>query len=201
MLAADGRICPPGWSRRAFASSKNLSTASAIDAAQRILWLCVAVVLVAMIGARWILAGQPGRRTLAPVLAGAATVLVFSLYVIVDEFDTVPTPLLWGLLAAYTAVPIALLVSMLRARLARSSVADLFLGVWEDEEPFTVARPSSGTLAASQAAQTISAHGTPVVGGALSKSQAANAESAAGARKARSLFCSATGKTITAGTR
>src|SRR5207249_2087785 len=57
--------------------------------------------------------------------AGGVTVLVFSLYVIIDKFRPVPTLLLWSLFAADTAVPIALLASMLRARLARSSVGDL----------------------------------------------------------------------------
>ena len=98
-----------------------------IDTAQRIIWLGVALVLVAMFVRRWIVASPPLRRTLAPVLAGGITVLVFSLYVIVDKFRPAPTFLLWSLFVAYTAVPVALLASMLRARLARSSVADLFV--------------------------------------------------------------------------
>ena len=101
------------------------STADAIDTAQRVLWLGVAVVLVAMFAWRWIAASPPLRRTLAPVLAGGLTVLVFSLYVIISKFRTVPMFLLWSLLAAYTAVPLALLASMLRARLARSSIGEL----------------------------------------------------------------------------
>ena len=101
------------------------STADAIDTAQRVIWLGVAVVLVAMFAWRWIAASPPLRRTLAPVLAGGLTVLVFSLYVIISKFRTVPTFLLWSLLAAYTAVPLALLASMFRARLARSSIGEL----------------------------------------------------------------------------
>src|SRR5205823_6891808 len=87
----------------------------------------VALALVAMFARRWIVASRPLRRTLAPLLAGGVTVLVFSLYVIVAKFRSVPTFLLWILFAAYTAVPIALLASMLRARLARSSVGDLVI--------------------------------------------------------------------------
>jgi signal transduction histidine kinase len=101
------------------------STAAAIDAAQRVIWLGVALVLVAMFAWRWAAASPPLRRTLAPVLAGGITVLVFSVYVIVDKFRAVPVFLLWSLLAAYTAVPLALLASMLRARLARSSIGEL----------------------------------------------------------------------------
>ena len=113
--------------RNAFLVWPSASTADAIDTAQRVVWLGVAVVLVVWFVARWIVAGPPLRRTLAPVLAGCVTVLVFSLYVIVDKFWTAPTLLLWTLLGAYTAVPLALLASMLRARLARSSVAELLV--------------------------------------------------------------------------
>ncbi len=111
--------------RNAFLVWPSTSTADAIDAAQRIIWLGVAVVLVAMFAWRWIAASPPLRRTLAPVLGGGITVLVFSLYVIVDKFRPVPAFLLWSLFAAYTAVPMALLASMLRARLARSSIGEL----------------------------------------------------------------------------
>ena len=103
------------------------ATANAIDSAQRIIWLAVAVVLVVMFAKRWLDASPPLRRTLAPVVAGGITVLVFSLYVIVAKFRDVPLFLLWSVLVAYIAVPLALLWSMLRARLARSSLGDLFL--------------------------------------------------------------------------
>jgi signal transduction histidine kinase len=113
--------------RNAFLVWPSASTADAIDTGQRVIWLGVALVLVATVARRWVFASPPLRRTLAPVLAGGITVLVFSLYVIVSKFRPVPTFLLWSLLVAYTAVPVALLASMLRARLARSSVADLFV--------------------------------------------------------------------------
>ena len=121
--------------RNAFLVWPSASTADAIDTAQRVVWLGVAVVLVVWFVARWIVASPPLRRTLAPVLAGCVTVLVFSLYVIVDKFWTAPTLLLWTLLGAYTAVPLALLASMLRARLARSSVAELLVELRADPAP------------------------------------------------------------------
>ena len=113
--------------KNAFLVWPSASTADAIDTAQRVIWLGVAVALVAMFARRWIVASRPLRRTLAPVLGGSVTVLVFSLYVIVAKFRPVPTFLLWILFAAYTAVPIALLASMLLARLARSAVGDLVI--------------------------------------------------------------------------
>jgi signal transduction histidine kinase len=111
------------------------STADAIDASQRVIWLGAAVALVAMLATRWIRAGRPGRRALAPVLAGGITVLAFSALVIVQKFRPVPTYLLWGVFAAYTAVPLALLASILRARLARSSVGDLFIELRANPAP------------------------------------------------------------------
>jgi signal transduction histidine kinase len=111
------------------------STADAIDTSQRVIWLGAAVALVAMLATRWIRAGRPLRRALAPVLAGGITVLVFSALVIVQKFRPVPTYLLWGVFAAYTAVPLALLASILRARLARSSVADLFIELRANPAP------------------------------------------------------------------
>ncbi|HEV7642166.1 MAG TPA: histidine kinase, partial [Gaiellaceae bacterium] len=111
--------------RNVFLVRPSASTADAIDAAQRVMWLGVAVALVATFAWRWALASPPLRRTLGPVLAGGITVLVFSSYVIVDKFRSVPVPLLWALFAAYAAVPLALLASMLRARLAHSSIGEL----------------------------------------------------------------------------
>ena len=121
--------------RNAFLVWPSASTADAIDTAQRVVWLGVAVVLVVMFVVRWIVAGPPLRRMLAPVLAGCVTVLVFSLYVVADKFWTAPTPLVWSVLTAYAAVPLALLVSMLRARLARSSVGDLLVELRADRAP------------------------------------------------------------------
>jgi signal transduction histidine kinase len=129
--------------QNAFVVWPSAATADAVDTAQRIIWLCVAVVLVAMFAQRWIVASPPLRRTLAPVVAGGVTVLVFSLYVIVSKFRDVPLFLAWSLLAAYTAVPIALLWSMLRARLARSSVAELFVELRAQPAPAEL----SGALA------------------------------------------------------
>jgi signal transduction histidine kinase len=116
-----------GLPRNAFLVWPNESVASAIDSAQRIVFLAVSLALVSLIVRRWLRASAPRRRTLGPVLAGAITVVVFSAFVVVSKFQTVPAPLQWALLVADTAVPVALLVSILRARLARSPVADLLI--------------------------------------------------------------------------
>lgn len=119
----------------AFLVWPSASTADAIDTSQRVIWLCCALVLVAMLAGRWLRASRPLRRTLAPALAGGITVLVFSLWVIYVKFRPAPPLLLSCLLAAYAAVPVALLASILRARLARSSVGDLFIELRANPTP------------------------------------------------------------------
>jgi signal transduction histidine kinase len=109
----------------AFLVWPSATTAEAIDTAQRVIWLGAAVVLVGLLAARWTRASPPLRRTLAPVVAGGVTVLVFSVYVVVQKLTTPPALLVPVLLAAYAAVPVALLASVVRARLARTSAADL----------------------------------------------------------------------------
>lgn len=103
------------------------STADAIDTAQRVIWTGAAVGLVVLLGKRWIRASRPLRRTLGPVLAGVVAVLVFSLFVIVDKLTDGSPTLRWAEIAAFAGIPIALLASILRARLARTSVGDLFI--------------------------------------------------------------------------
>lgn len=111
----------------AFALWPSQSTADAIDTTQRVIFLSVALVILVLLGRRWVRASPPLRRTLVPVLVGALALLVFSVFVILEKFRPVSDYFLAGVFAAYAAVPVALLGSMLRARLARSSVADLVI--------------------------------------------------------------------------
>jgi signal transduction histidine kinase len=113
--------------RNAFLVWPSNSAANAIDRTQRVLWLVVALLLVALLAKRWLVAGLPLRRMLRPTVAGALAVLAFSVLVIVQAFRPVPLFLYWLVLASYTLVPLALLASVLRARLARASVADLLV--------------------------------------------------------------------------
>ena len=113
--------------RNAFLVWPSQSIADAIDTSQRLIFFAVALAILVLLGKRWLGASPPLRRTLAPVLAGALALLVFSIYVAIQKFRPVPDFLLSAVFAAYMAVPVALLGSMLRARLARSSVADLVI--------------------------------------------------------------------------
>jgi signal transduction histidine kinase len=109
--------------------------ADAIDTAQRIIFISAALALVGMLARRWIGASRALRRTLAPVVAGGFAVLGFSAFVVVEKFHPVPTYLWWDVFAAYAIVPVALLASILRARLARSSVGDLFIELQANPAP------------------------------------------------------------------
>ena len=124
-VLGEGRT--PGAPENAFLIWPDHAVADAIDTAQRVIFICVTLVLVGVFAARWARAGAPMRRMLAPVLAGSVAVLVFAIVVAVDKVRTVPEPLWWSLLLAYAALPLALLASMVRARLARSAVADLLI--------------------------------------------------------------------------
>lgn len=98
-----------------------------MQTSQRAIFFAAALAIMVVLGTRWLRASPPLRRMLAPVLAGALALLVFSVYAAVQKFQPVPDSLLSAVFAAYAAVPVALLGSMLRARLARSSVADLLI--------------------------------------------------------------------------
>jgi signal transduction histidine kinase len=118
--------------RNAFVVWSSQSTAETIDTSQRLIFLTTALGVLVVLGKRWAGASPPLRRTLAPVVAGALALLVFSVYVTIQKFRPVPDYLLSAVFAAYAAVPLALLGSILRARLARSSVADLLIELREN---------------------------------------------------------------------
>jgi hypothetical protein len=101
-------------------------TAEAISTAQRILFVGWVVAVLAVLTRRWFVAAEARRRALAPAVAGAPLLIVAAI-VVAQGTESVPEALLEPLLIAFTLAPIALLASMLRARLARSAVADLLI--------------------------------------------------------------------------
>ena len=125
----------PGVPANAFLVWPDHGVAEAIDTTQRAIFIGLTLALVAVFSVRWARASPPMRRILTPVLAGGVAVLVFAVVVTVDKVHTVPEPLWWTLLLAYVALPLALLASMLRRRLARSAVADLLIELRADPGP------------------------------------------------------------------
>ncbi len=90
------------------------------------------VAFVALLVRRFVKASPPMRRTLLPMaVAGAAAGLRALLEAALTPFqgysNGVEEALFWWQIAAQVAIPVALLVGMLRAQLARGSVAQLLL--------------------------------------------------------------------------
>jgi signal transduction histidine kinase len=105
----------------------NQQIAAAIDTAQRsiLIGACLATVLV--LGLRWRAATRPRRRALLPSVAGSFVLLIYTALLIVDLASGERSePLLWVASCSLVTVPLAFLAGLLRSRLARSGLADLF---------------------------------------------------------------------------
>ncbi len=105
--------------------------ADAVDTAQRVIYVVASFVVVAVLAVRWARASPPQRRGLTPILAGGAALLVANVQLVVSKLggELFHSGLLTALMFVLTAVPVLVLVDMLRARLARSAVADLVLAL------------------------------------------------------------------------
>ena len=89
--------------------------------------LSVAALAVAgVIGARWRSASRPRRRALLPSLAGSLSGVLYAAWLTSVLVGSPVIPLVWILNTALLTVPAALLWSLLRSRLARGGLADLF---------------------------------------------------------------------------
>jgi signal transduction histidine kinase len=106
-----------------------------VDSAQRALVMFASVVLAVELSRRWIVASPPVRRTLMPVLAGAAALLLGSALTALDKLHVEFAPARWVVLGAFIAMPLAVLAVILRARLARSAVGDLLVELGPGSAP------------------------------------------------------------------
>jgi signal transduction histidine kinase len=80
---------------------------------------CLAVAVV--IGARWRSASEPRRRAMLPSVAGIAALLFFAV-----AQQAAPVPLRWLAVLSLLLIPAAFLAGLLRSRLARADLAQLF---------------------------------------------------------------------------
>jgi signal transduction histidine kinase len=99
----------------------------AIDATQRGMKIVLCIATCAVIAARWRAASPPRRRALLPSVAGAACLLMFVWLLGTDLFEGPRSQLM--IVVAYSSmlvVPAAFLVGLLRSRLARGGLAQLF---------------------------------------------------------------------------
>jgi hypothetical protein len=105
----------------------NKGVADVIDTVQRsiLIGACLATVLV--LGLRWRAASRPRRRALLPTVAGSVVLLIYTALLINDlATGERSLTLLWIASCSLVTVPLAFLAGLLRSRLARSGLADLF---------------------------------------------------------------------------
>jgi signal transduction histidine kinase len=104
--------------------------AHVIDRWQRGLLACACVATVVVVVARWWKTSGPRRRALLPSVAGAFGLLCFAALLVNDLVSgTRSETLLWFAACSLVLVPVAFLAGLLRSRLARSGLAELFLGL------------------------------------------------------------------------
>jgi signal transduction histidine kinase len=101
-----------------------------IDRVQRALLICSCVLTIAVIAYRWFKTSGPRRRALLPSLAGALGLSLFAALLLNDLISGKRSQaLLWLAACSLVTVPIAFLAGLLRSRLARGGLAELFLGL------------------------------------------------------------------------
>ncbi len=104
--------------------------AHAIDRTQRGLLACACTATVIVIAVRWWTTSRPRRRALLPSLAGAFALSCFTALLLNDLIaGTRSQVLLWFAACSLVTVPAAFLAGLLRSRLARGTLAELFFGL------------------------------------------------------------------------
>jgi signal transduction histidine kinase len=104
--------------------------AHAIDRGQRATLAALCCATVVVVAARWWRASAPRRRALLPSLAGGFGLLCFAALLVNDLVSgTRSQTLLWIAACSLVLVPIAFLAGLLRSRLARGGLAELFRGL------------------------------------------------------------------------
>jgi signal transduction histidine kinase len=104
--------------------------AEIVDIGQRVTLLAVVAGTAVVVAARWRSATAPGRRAMVPGVAGAVCLLLFGTLLAVQFLTGERSPaLLWIAACSLITVPVAFLAGLLRSRLARGGLADLFRGL------------------------------------------------------------------------
>jgi signal transduction histidine kinase len=101
--------------------------AHAIDRTQRGLLVLTSAITIVVIAMRWRGTSGPRRRVLLPSVAGALALACFTALLVNDLVaGTRSETLLWLASCSLVAVPAAFLAGLLRSRLARGGLTDLF---------------------------------------------------------------------------
>jgi signal transduction histidine kinase len=127
-----------GGPANAFLIWPDADAAAAVDTAQRVIALASFVVLLAVLVRRWLGASPPLRRLLTPVVAGAGAILLFGLVIVLDKVGGRTEFLDDFFRVILVGVPIAFLIGILRARLARWGIGDLVVELREPRPPEAV---------------------------------------------------------------
>jgi signal transduction histidine kinase len=106
--------------------SPDADIASALVKLQLTALSLASLTVVFVIGSRWRAASRPRRRVLLPSLGGALCGVLYAAWLTSIVVESPVVPLDWLLNTALLTVPAALLWGLLRSRLARGGLADLF---------------------------------------------------------------------------
>src|SRR4051794_12374526 len=102
------------------------ATAEALNQVQFVILAAAALAVAVVTAHRWHVASQPLRRALLPSLGGSLSALLYAANLITLLAGSPSTRLMTVLNAALLTVPAALLWGLLRSRLARGGLPDLF---------------------------------------------------------------------------
>jgi signal transduction histidine kinase len=154
-----GLQSPPFYSRAPLSHRSLLLVADhphAVEVLQKtevvVLYGVLAALFIAVLGRRLLQATPRTRQMLAPLLLAAAALALRAVFECVRTFVSQQPfaypALFWWQIAAFIALPLALLAGMLRARLARANVGDLVVELDRTPAtPQTLQQALSGALA------------------------------------------------------
>jgi signal transduction histidine kinase len=100
--------------------------ASGLDKVRLELLSGAALAIAVVVGARWRSASAPRRRALLPSVAGGLCGVLYAAWLTSVVVGSPVVPIVWILNTALLTVPAALLWGLLRSRLARGGLADVF---------------------------------------------------------------------------
>jgi hypothetical protein len=131
--------CPPGVATcsrlNALTVVPDASAAHLLDTMQRIGFTTGAVLLVIVIGRRWLRSSGPARRQMVPVLAGALAILPQAASWMLFTIGIRLGPLQNLVFLTQIVIPVAVLSVMLRTRMARAGIADLVVELGQTPTP------------------------------------------------------------------
>ena len=100
--------------------------ASALDKVRMGVLIVASLAVAVVVAARWRSASAPRRRALLPSVGGSLCGVLYAAWLTSLVLEAPVLPLVWILNSALVTVPAALAWGLLRSRLARGGLADLF---------------------------------------------------------------------------